>query len=106
MFCITFSLSLKLSKTIKYIFFKIKVVVFTIVEIYNEDTADLRSINHHGSERKVFDKNITEVKNKNNGFVLTKNNFGDVAKFVGKYNYIHVSVSHLIIKLKFVIVHI
>ena len=63
--------------------------MFTIVEIYNEDTADLRSINHHGSERKIFDKNITEVKNKNNGFVLTKNNFGDVAKFVGKYNYIH-----------------
>ena len=73
-----------------------------MVQIYNE--ADF--INHHGSERKVFDKNITEVKNKNNGFVLTKNNLGDVAKFVGKYNYIHVSVSHLIIKLKFVIVHI
>ena len=62
--------------------------MFTIVEIYNEDTADLRSINHHGSERKVFNKNITEVKIKKNGFMLTQKYLRDVAKFVGKYNYI------------------
>ena len=61
--------------------------MFTIVENYNEDTADLRSINRHGSERKVFDKNITEFKNKKNGFMQTQTNLGDVAKFVGKYNY-------------------
>ena len=58
--------------------------MFTILEIYNEDTADLRSINHHGSERKVVDKNIAELKNKKNGFMQKQTNLGNIARFVGK----------------------
>ena len=73
--------------------------MFTILEICNEDTADLRSINHHGSERKVFDKNIAELKKKKNCFMQTETTLGDVAKFVGKYDYIlsvyHIFTSHL-----------
>ena len=62
------------------------------MEIYNEDTDEERTINNHGSERKVFNKNVTEVKNRKNGFMLRQTNLGDVAKFFGKYNYIqHVS---------------
>ena len=59
----------------------IKVVVFTIVEIYETNDADSHSINHHGSRRKVFDKNITEAKT---GFILKQTNLGDIAKFFGK----------------------
>ena len=59
----------------------IKVVVFTIVEIYEINDADSRSINHHGSTRKVSDKNIIEAQN---GFMLKQKNVGDVAKFFGK----------------------
>ena len=53
--------------------------MFTIVEIYNE--ADSRSINHHGSKRKVYDKNITEAQN---GWIHRQTNVGDIAKFFGK----------------------
>ena len=59
-----------------------KVVVHTILEIYIENDADdSRLINHHGSERKVFDKNMTKAQN---GFMLKKLNLGDIAKFFGK----------------------
>ena len=53
--------------------------MFTIIEIYTE--ADSRSINHHGSWRKVSDKNITEAQN---GFILKQTNLGDIARFFGK----------------------
>ena len=51
--------------------------MFTIVEIYNEAEA----INHHGSKRKVLEKNISVAKN---GFMLKQTNVGDIAKFFGK----------------------
>ena len=73
--------------------------MFTILEIYNEDTADLRSINHHGSERKVVDKNIAELKNKKNGFMQKQTNLGNIARFVGKYDYYLYITSHLKIQI-------
>ena len=54
-----------------------KVVVFTIVEIYNDD--DSRSINHHGSSRKV----------QKNGFLPKQTNVRDIAKFFGKSHKTH-----------------
>ena len=51
--------------------------MFTIVDIYKKP--EERFINHHGSERKVFDKK------KNNGFMLPQTNLGDIAKFFGKF---------------------
>ena len=57
--------------------------MFTIVEIYKED--DERSINHHGSQRKVFDKNITEANKKGKWFMHSQTNLGDIAIFFGKF---------------------
>ena len=59
--------------------------MFTFVEMFDEVTTDFRSINHHGSRRKVFDKNSTEATKKENGYMLPETNMGDVAKFMGRY---------------------
>ena len=63
--------------------------MFTIVEITKE--ADERSINHHGSERKVFDKKIKEANKKGHWFRRQQTNLGDIAIFFGKYILFHVS---------------
>ena len=56
--------------------------------MYNDSTTDFRSINHHGSTRKVFDKNGTEAigtLKKENGYMLPQKSMGDVAEFMGRY---------------------
>ena len=65
-----------------YIFLlnQIEVVVFTIVQIYNENDF----INHHGSERRVFNNKISGETKKENSFMLPQKNLGDIAKFFGK----------------------
>ena len=57
--------------------------MFTFVE-NNEATTDVRSINHHGTKIKVFDKDCTEATKKENGWMPSQTNLGDVAKFFGK----------------------
>ena len=54
--------------------------MFTIAQIYNEDDF----INHHGSERRVFNNKISGEIKKENSFVLPPKNLGDIAKFFGK----------------------
>lgn len=54
--------------------------MFTMVQIYNE--ADF--INHHGSERKVFNNKISGETKKENSFMLPQKNLGDIAKFFGQ----------------------
>ena len=54
--------------------------MFTIVQIYNEDAF----INHHGSERRVFNNKISEESKKENSFMLPQKNLRDIAKFFGK----------------------
>ena len=76
---------MSLSKAGLSLLLNFKVVVFTFVEMFNEATTDFRSINHHGSKRKVFDINSTEATPKENGYMLSQTNLGDVAKFFGKY---------------------
>ena len=44
-----------------------------------------RSINHHGSVRKVFDAKISGVTNMENGFMLPKTSMLHIAKFFRKY---------------------
>ena len=61
--------------------------MFTFVEMFNEATTDFRSINHHGSKRKVLDNNSTVATKKENGYMLSQTNIGDVAKFMGKFNF-------------------
>ena len=60
----------------------IKVVVFTLIEIYNDDN----SINHHGFERKVTDvKKLKMTKNENNLMRHKKRNMKYIAKILGKF---------------------
>ena len=72
------------SKAGQTLLINFKVAVFTFVEIFDEATTDFRSINHHGSRRKVFDTNATEARQKKNGYMLSQTK-GDVAKFFSKY---------------------
>ena len=54
--------------------------MFTIAQIYNEDDF----INHHGSERRVFNDKISGGTKKENSFMLPPKNLGHIAKFFGK----------------------